>query len=170
MGRNCENGPICFKKLLDQIESNCSKKCYPFHSSVFQNPSISKCEEEEIRVCAENVFVEKIFYDGLRSVCKKPCEILHYNECWKNQYENYTDPNNNPNKESNLWFWIWFQFEDNQDVIVSEEYLIYDTINMIGSLGGTLGIFIGFSFSNVLNVMISWIKSCLIANISNYKN
>ena len=82
-----------------------------------KNSSISKCEDGKIRTCAGNVIIENVYNGGFKSQCKKPCEILHYNECWKNQYENYTDPNNNPNKESNLWFWIWFQFEDNQDVI-----------------------------------------------------
>ena len=75
---------------------------------------------------------------------------------------NYSIPNNNPNDETNLWFWFWYQFEDvdEKGIIVNEEYLIYDTINMIGSLGGTLGLFIGFSFSNVLDVMIISIKRC----------
>ena len=141
-------------ELLDQIESNCSKKCYPMHT---KNNSILKCEEEEIRICAENILSEKILYGGIKSKCKKPCEIQQYIVDWKNWYVE------NANQESKLWFWLWYQFEDDQDTIVYEEYLIYDTINMIGSLGGTLGLFIGFSFSNVLNVIISFIKSCLIA-------
>ena len=127
-----------------------------------------KCEDEEIQHCAENIFSENVIYGGLKSNCKKPCEIEQYIEDWKLWAEN-SFPNSNPNEESKLWFWLWYQFEHDQDVIVYEEYLIYDTINMIGSLGGTLGIFIGFSFSNVLNVIISFIKSCLIA-ICNSKN
>ena len=34
---------------------------------------------------------------------------------------------------------------------VSEEYLIYDFIGVVASIGGTLGLFIGFSFSNVIS-------------------
>ena len=96
------------------------------------------------------------------------CEIQQYTEDWKNYMLGNGFPDD-PNHESKLWFWLWYQFEDDQDIIVYEEYLIYDTINMIGSLGGTLGIFIGFSFSNVLNVILSFIKSCFIA-ICNSKN
>ena len=143
-------------ELLEQIESNCSKRCSPIHT---KNISISKCKEEQIRICSENIFSDNVVYGGLKSKCKKPCEIQQYTEDWKT-WENGNVLSNN--EESKLWFWIWYQFEDEQDTIVYEEYLIYDTINMIGSLGGTLGLFIGFSFSNVLNVIISWIKSCLI--------
>ena len=41
------------------------------------------------------------------------------------------------------------------------EYLIYDTIGMIGSVGGTLGMCIGFSFSNVLTNIINMIQKFL---------
>ena len=148
-------------ELLEQIESKCSKKCSPIHT---KNISISKCDadEIEIRICAENILSEKFQFGGFKSKCKKPCEIRQYTEDWKF----WIDGNGLPddlNEESKLWFWLWYQFEDEQDTIVYEEYLIYDTINMIGSLGGTLGLFIGFSFSNVLNVIISFIKSCLIS-------
>ena len=153
-------------ELMDQVEKNCSQKCSPIHT---KNISIWKCEDEEIQYCAENIFSENVIYGGLKSNCKKPCEIEQYIEDWKLWAENISFPNSNPNEESKLWFWLWYQFEHDQDVIVYEEYLIYDTINMIGSLGGTLGIFIGFSFSNVLNVILSFIKSCFIA-ICNSKN
>ena len=147
-------------ELLEKIESNCSKKCYPMHTKII---SISKCVDEKIRRCAGNVIIENVYNGaGLKSQCKKPCEILQYLEYWKFYMVNYSIPNNNPNDETNLWFWFWYQFEDvdEKGIIVNEEYLIYDTINMIGSLGGTLGLFIGFSFSNVLDVMIISIKRC----------
>jgi len=36
---------------------------------------------------------------------------------------------------------------------VYEEYLIYDVKGMVGSIGGTLGLFIGFSFYNVIGYL-----------------
>ena len=42
---------------------------------------------------------------------------------------------------------------------VYEEYIIIDAISMIGSVGGTLGLFIGFSFSNIINVLIGYLYS-----------
>ena len=45
---------------------------------------------------------------------------------------------------------------------VFEEYVIYDVIGMIGLVGGTLGLFIGFSFSNVLTYMIQYLQSIIL--------
>ena len=41
---------------------------------------------------------------------------------------------------------------------VHKEYLIYDVIGMVGLVGGTLGLFIGFSFSNVLTFLIEYLQ------------
>ena len=42
---------------------------------------------------------------------------------------------------------------------VYEEYFIIDSIQLIGSVGGTLGMFIGFSFSNLIICIIEYIQS-----------
>ena len=44
------------------------------------------------------------------------------------------------------------------EVIVKEEYIIYDIIGMIGAVGGTLGLFIGFS---IYNVVLSFFQNML---------
>ena len=41
---------------------------------------------------------------------------------------------------------------------VYEEYLIIDSIGLIGSVGGTLGMFIGFSFANLIICIIDYIQ------------
>ena len=46
----------------------------------------------------------------------------------------------------------------NEQAIVNTEYLICDLNSMIGSIGGTLGLFIGFSFSNFISFAISHLK------------
>ena len=51
-----------------------------------------------------------------------------------------------------------YKFGNPAKVNVLEEYLIYDFITMIGSIGGTLGLCIGFSFSNLFNSLISSFK------------
>ena len=42
---------------------------------------------------------------------------------------------------------------------VYEEYLITDGITLVGSVGGTLGLFIGFSMSNVVYSIMDYFKS-----------
>ena len=54
-------------ELLEKIESNCSKKCYPMHT---KNISISKCEDEKIRRCAGNVIIENVYNGaGFFNIC-----------------------------------------------------------------------------------------------------
>ena len=45
---------------------------------------------------------------------------------------------------------FWYGLQQPSNVMVNEEYLIYDTITMISSVGGTLGMCIGFSFTNII--------------------
>ena len=42
---------------------------------------------------------------------------------------------------------------------VHEEYLITDGFTLFGSLGGTLGLFIGFSISNVVSYIMDFFKN-----------
>ena len=41
---------------------------------------------------------------------------------------------------------------------VNEEYLVYDFSGLVGSIGGTFGLFIGFSFREVANNVIKFIQ------------
>ena len=54
---------------------------------------------------------------------------------------------------------ITYKFLYPEYVTVYEEYLIYDIIGMIGSIGGTLGMFLGFSFVNVISLVINYLQS-----------
>ena len=48
---------------------------------------------------------------------------------------------------------------------VQEEYLVYDSTGFIGSVGGTLGLFIGFSFREIVNLIIEGLM--LLADMMN---
>ena len=39
------------------------------------------------------------------------------------------------------------------------EYFIYDAISMVGSVGGTLGMCIGFSFTGMFTILINLIQN-----------
>ena len=60
-----------------------------------------------------------------------------------------------------------YSFSLPRTTIVFDEYLILDTIAMIGSIGGTLGLFVGFSFSNVSSYVINVMKSLITNNRTN---
>ena len=53
---------------------------------------------------------------------------------------------------------------------VYKEYLIADGVTLIGSIGGTLGLFIGFSISNIVYNIIDFLKSTIKINFSEKLN
>ena len=52
---------------------------------------------------------------------------------------------------------------------IYQEYLITDTINLIGSVGGLLGLFIGFSFSNIITCLMEYIGAYLTSRNKMYE-
>ena len=57
------------------------------------------------------------------------------------------------------WNYYGFSYEFSEHPgKVFEEYLIYDIMGVIGSVGGTLGMFIGFSMDGVVSWAIGYIK------------
>ena len=69
----------------------------------------------------------------------KPCSLLQYKSVGATWY--------NP-KPNEAIFRVTFHRPPR--VTVKDEYLIYDMLTMIGAVGGTLGLFIGFSFHDLL--------------------
>ena len=63
----------------------------------------------------------------------------------------------NGEKEYGLFYQLT---NDNFMSKVYEEYLIFDAIGMIGSVGGTLGMFIGFSMIGVISWIFRHLKKC----------
>ena len=52
---------------------------------------------------------------------------------------------------------LYYSFDSPVSVTVHEEYLIYDIISLIGSVGGTLGIGIGFSVTGFVSFLLNMI-------------
>ena len=53
------------------------------------------------------------------------------------------------------WALFAYEIDPPEEVTVFQEYVVYDTISMIGSVGGTLGMFIGFSFTGFISRIIN---------------
>ena len=75
----------------------------------------------------------------------KPCTKLSY----KTETNTYRGDNQNQVK-------CKFMFAQPSKVQVKEEYVIFDTITFISSVGGTLGLCIGFSFYTLTGALIDW--------------
>ena len=77
----------------------------------------------------------------------KPCTLLQYKSVGATWY--------NPRQNEAIFR---MTFKKPPRVTVKDEYLIYDMLNMIGAVGGTLGLFIGFSFHDLFQGILS---SCM---------
>ena len=53
---------------------------------------------------------------------------------------------------------------------VEEEYLIHDFVGMLGSIGGTLGLFVGFSFLSGLSYVLEYFQNFIEKFISKKSN
>ena len=58
----------------------------------------------------------------------------------------------------NKEYLIWTYRYPSSTAQVQEEYLLYDETGVIGSVGGTLGLFIGFSFRDIIAYLIQKIR------------
>ena len=85
---------------------------------------------------------------------KRPCNIMEY-QGYKTHEEK---------KGNNKTVTLKYSFAPPFLTSVQQEYLIFDITGMIGSVGGTLGMCIGFSFSGVTTTILEFIK----ARILNY--
>ena len=146
---------------LDFNQTSCIKKCTP---SIFSygNNSTSICQNLEEHECAKNV-VESIIDNSIvnystkpkfASRCKHSCEILQYSGMEiKNRKKQHYLPDLYDVRQ------FYYEFANSENKMKAyQEYLIHDAMGMIGSVGGTLGMFIGFSMTGVISWTISYLK------------
>ena len=81
--------------------------------------------------------------------CLKPCNILEYQGSAEN-----TDKIRPGKTQIALSL-------STDEVKVQEEYLIYSEVDLVGIIGGTMGLFIGFSFFDIINDVIAYVTKCI---------
>ena len=132
----------CWGRMLSkELQNNNLTKCI-----WFSMPSLSICYPSIARAHITNEVFKNIMGNGL---CPKLCKTVEYSgfETWNKGITPYYP---------NATFGVGFLLKNM--ATIHEEYLIYDTVNMIGSIGGTLGMCIGFSFTGVASFLISLLQ------------
>ena len=86
----------------------------------------------------------------------QPCTIQHIDGQIETQQLKPKD-----SYYSHYSFTFKYGFSIPQSVKVNQEYLIYDLSDMISSVGGTLGMCIGFSFTGLMSAFIQFIQNYL---------
>ena len=92
----------------------------------------------------------------------------HLKTCVTTQYlgEMMVDLDNTMTMHKDNHTRIYYKFHLPIKTKVYEEYLITDAITLIGSVGGTLGLFISFSMSNMVNFIMNFLESTIKAHFS----
>ena len=146
----------CYGHLLLQSNfDNCTKKCLP-HSlpkeNMIHHEDIQLCQPStKDHKCAKNIAFLlrlKLLARDSQSVCKlKPCFITQHKGIMTDETIS-DDPsysrtvlyyNHAPRTKTNY-----------------EEFIIYDFVEMLGSFGGTLGLFVGFSFVGCISTFLKY--------------
>ena len=154
---NCstESHYKCVGLRLQEKEQykNCTKFCIPviFQTLVnlVSNKSLQICESVEENFCMVQSMWNDVM-DKASKECPKNCHISEYIGKVKYYQPNY------PNSIAE-----WSYVIPLTDMMVYDEYLIYDHVGMIGSIGGSLGMFIGLSFLDFFFYLIELIQKKL---------
>ena len=137
----------CLRNIIYEKLDHCPKKCSDYYL-----PSLPICETEQESQCSEKVFFEvwrSVRRGNQSNLCPMPCTYLEYSkeETWTGKISDF----------SNGTLGIAYIFTP-ELVAVYDKYLIYNEVSMIASVGGTLGMCIGFSFTNVVSCIINFIR------------
>ena len=96
----------------------------------------------------ERACFESVAKQAHQSIPSTACTWLEYS--WLTTQEFSHEENNTVT--------FYLQMGSPKNVSVDEEYLIYDFVAMIGAIGGTLGLCIGFSFFDSCGLIISYLE------------
>jgi len=152
----------CFKRVLENYTSNLT--CLPGglkRETFSTNFLLKDCETKELAFNMTNellaIYRELIIESYITNYCTMPCKRVklklnsgytHINSLWRFL-----------GQKDNL-----FLLNVYQSATVGEERietLIYDAVGLISSVGGSLGLFLGFSCLSLVLVLIKCFIKCL---------
>ena len=83
----------------------------------------------------------------LMQECFEPCDTL--------EFQGIIRKSRKGNTTKSLLMHVSF---NSYNVEVHEEYLVYNEVDLVGIIGGTMGLFIGFSFSGFMTYIITFLN------------
>ena len=132
--------------FMNEHFSPCPIKCIPIQMKGFNyvNKSIyiPNCAKLEDEICNGGPKVWKTIGDEFPK-CQKPCKMITY----KDSQLELKEPSF-LKAEQNL---ANFELIMNSIRKIEKQALVYDTNDVIGAIGGSLGLFLGFSFFDIIS-------------------
>ena len=140
----------CFvDDFFDKDFSPCPIKCLPIQMRGFRyvnsSSDIKNCNKLEDEVCNGGPTVWKELDKHFKK-CKKPCKISSYDHSLLEMRE-FIILKDNKNEAS-------FEFVNSEVTLVEKEVLLYDFSDMIGTVGGSLGVGVGISVFAIISCCI----------------
>ena len=147
-----------WKPYLQKIDfSQCPEKCSGGHGLVDLS-SLPICSNKESAECVNDLIDTNYEEFASSDNYKRPCETLEYAGT---VYDVSTIPEETRNESTSI-FQMNYKFSTPELTTEYKEHLVFDTVNMIGSVGGTLGMCVGFSFSGIISNTLDLIKSKMV--------
>ena len=141
-----------WKQVVSQLNfSSCSQICSPIP---FFDDVIPRCgwEDEylDARWCVRTIINENWWDYFAKYGYKRPCTNTEY-QGYKYKEQKFVSGATN-------FVSVYYRFAPPMMTKAHQEYLIFDIVGMIGSVGGTLGLCIGFSFSGITTAILTLIQ------------
>ena len=136
---------ILHEHLLANIKTKCNIPCKPDGKLIFCAGLRLSKEIDQLPVCKNDT---KCFYESYSSA-KEYVNTLN-GPCTKVEYFIASEKSHNTNNKKTI-FRVSF---DPQSVQVQEEYIVSNIVAVVGAIGGTLGIFTGFSFTGFVSTSV----------------
>ena len=143
---NCDDTSFyeCFHSQLEEQKfEHCPKKC--FSISTYGNAT-PICETVEEFACSHEITTKL----KKQSKCLPVCIRTDYEMTYE-----YQEDVDTPNAKRNIT--IAYAMASSK-MKVDEEYLVQDFVGMLGSIGGTLGLFVGFSFTGGVSFILDQLQ------------
>ena len=139
--------PIFAKKVSKMCKGK--KACMPY---ALPNTNLKLCHDKEESQCSLNVF---------KNAMKENGQIFNSFPCIKRDYSGYHDMDIghmkatgiNLGDDSSTSFVVIYSFQSPKNNLINEEYYVVPTLDLIGVIGGTLGMLLGFSFYGAFSII-----------------
>ena len=127
--------------------TSCTKICAPWSFLASEKLPICKWNEtKEIIECNKEAI--KNNYKEFKNISKRPCHILEY-----------VGKKISEGSRENGKIKIGYNFAQPEMTIEYKEHLVFDMAGIVGSVGGTLGMCIGFSFTGITSTVFSYVRN-----------
>lgn len=142
----------CYARLVESLPfDSCTTKCLAH--------SIHHKGLEKLNFCFSNTDEWQCSNDILRQLRK---ELIENNTCPRScTVTAYVGTSQDYSFDHNNTIAFNYYFTPPYVAVINDEYLLFDFLGLISSVGGTLGIFIGFSFFAIISTFFTYLLAII---------